>query len=237
MVLVVRLERVGARLGLSEALLGLLAALAADTPEITSAVTALVHGQHEISTGVVLGSNVFNLAALLGLGAVVAGRIRLHPRVVIFEGSLALWMAVLSIAAALGLIAPWPPSCSRWPSWRHMCTCRRCNPPAARPSRCRPGCDRQLPERRARPGRRLHGSRRSSSVFPWLRRLGRALAASASPGHLAAPSRAPQRPARAAAQPVRADTPTATDHARRPASGMITAHCRSVSAPAADERP
>ena len=32
-VLVVRLERVGARLGLSEALLGLLAALAADTPE------------------------------------------------------------------------------------------------------------------------------------------------------------------------------------------------------------
>ena len=32
-VLVVRLERVGARLGLSEALLGLVAALAADTPE------------------------------------------------------------------------------------------------------------------------------------------------------------------------------------------------------------
>ncbi len=105
-VLVARLERVGARLGLSEALLGLLAALAADTPEITSAVTALTHGQHDVSTGVVLGSNVFNLAALLGLGAVVAGRIRLHRRVVIFEGSLALWMAVLSIAAALGLIAP-----------------------------------------------------------------------------------------------------------------------------------
>jgi cation:H+ antiporter len=105
-VLVVRLERVGARLGLSEALLGLLAALAADTPEITSAVTALTHGQHDVGTGVVLGSNVFNLAALLGLGAVVAGQVRLHPRVVIFEGSLALWMAALSITAALGLIAP-----------------------------------------------------------------------------------------------------------------------------------
>ena len=104
--LVVRLERVGARLGLSEALLGLLAALAADTPEITSAVTALAHGEHEVSTGVVLGSNVFNLAALLGLGAVVAGQIRLHPRVVIFEGSLALWIAALSIAAATSLIAP-----------------------------------------------------------------------------------------------------------------------------------
>ena len=37
-VLVVSLERVGARLGLSEGLLGLLAALAGDAPEITAAV-------------------------------------------------------------------------------------------------------------------------------------------------------------------------------------------------------
>ena len=78
-VLVVRLERLGARLGLSEALLGLVAALAADTPEVTSAVTALAHGQHDVGTGVVLGSNAFNLAALIGLGAVVAGGIKLHP--------------------------------------------------------------------------------------------------------------------------------------------------------------
>src|SRR5258708_18612491 len=105
-VLVVRLERLGARLGLSEALLGLVAALAADTPEVTSAVTALAHGQHDIGTGVVLGSNVFNLAALIGLGAVVAGRIRLNRRVGIFEGSVALWIAAASIAAAAGLITP-----------------------------------------------------------------------------------------------------------------------------------
>jgi cation:H+ antiporter len=79
-VLVVRLERLGARLGLSEALLGLVAALAADTPEVTSAVTALTHGQHDVGTGVVLGSNVFNLAALIGLGALIAGGIKLHRR-------------------------------------------------------------------------------------------------------------------------------------------------------------
>src|SRR5271165_1906125 len=41
---------------------GLVAALAADTPEVTSAVTALAHGQHDVGTGVILGSNVFNLA-------------------------------------------------------------------------------------------------------------------------------------------------------------------------------
>jgi len=39
--LVSRLERLGERAGLSEAWLGLVAALAADAPEITSAVTAL----------------------------------------------------------------------------------------------------------------------------------------------------------------------------------------------------
>jgi cation:H+ antiporter len=102
--LVVRLERLGARLGLSEALLGLVAALAADTPEVTSAVTALAHGQRDVGAGVVLGSNVFNLAALIGLGAVVAGGITLHRRVILFEGTVALSIAALTITAVTGLI-------------------------------------------------------------------------------------------------------------------------------------
>ena len=78
-VLVTRLERIGERLGASEALLGLIAALAANTPEITSSVTALAHHQRDVGAGVVIGSNVFNLAALLGLGAIVAGRIDAAP--------------------------------------------------------------------------------------------------------------------------------------------------------------
>lgn len=105
-VLVARLERVCTRLGLSAALLGMVAALAADSPEVTSAVTALAHGQHDVGTGVILGSNVFNLAALIGLGAVVARGISLHRRVVILEGSMALWMAALTIAAVTSLITP-----------------------------------------------------------------------------------------------------------------------------------
>ena len=82
-ILVTRLERIGERLGLSEALLGMVAALAADAPEITSAVAALASHQAKIGAGVIIGSNVFNLAALLGLGAVVAGGIALHRRVVL----------------------------------------------------------------------------------------------------------------------------------------------------------
>ena len=78
--LVSRLERLAGRWQLTEATLGLVVALAADSPEITSAITASAHGQANIGAGVVLGSNVFNLAALLGLGAIVARRVQLHRR-------------------------------------------------------------------------------------------------------------------------------------------------------------
>jgi cation:H+ antiporter len=104
--LVTRLERIGARIGLSEALLGMLAALAADTPEITASVTALAGHHSRIGAGVVIGSNVFNLAALLGLGAVVAGEIRLHRRVIILEGTVAMLIATVCLSVVLGAPGP-----------------------------------------------------------------------------------------------------------------------------------
>jgi cation:H+ antiporter len=104
--LVATLERVGARLGLSEALLGMLAALAADAPEITAAVTALARHDTHIGTGVVIGSNVFNLAALLGLSAVVAGRIVLHRRVIELGGAVALWTSLACLLVVVGVLPP-----------------------------------------------------------------------------------------------------------------------------------
>ena len=102
--LVSRLERVGERLGLSEALLGLVAALAADAPEVTAAITAMAGRQQRLGAGVVIGSNVFNLAALLGLGAVVAGRIGLHRRVVVLGGTVAMCVAAVCLAVVTGLV-------------------------------------------------------------------------------------------------------------------------------------
>jgi cation:H+ antiporter len=101
-VFVSRLERVGERFGLTEALLGMVAALAADAPEITASITALVHHQPTIGAGVVLGSNVFNLAALLGLGAVVAGRISLHRKVVVFSGTVAMLIGAACLLSVGG---------------------------------------------------------------------------------------------------------------------------------------
>jgi len=104
--LVSRLERLGERAGFSEAWLGLVAALAADAPEITSAVTALSRGQGSVGAGVVIGSNVFNLAALLGLAAVVAGWIGFHRRVVVLAGVSAVWVAAACLLTVAGVIVP-----------------------------------------------------------------------------------------------------------------------------------
>jgi len=104
--LVSRLERLGERAGFSEAWLGLVAALAADAPEITSAVTALARGQASVGAGVIIGSNVFNLAALLGLAAVVAGWIGFHRRVVVLSGVPAVWVAAVCLLTVAAVIAP-----------------------------------------------------------------------------------------------------------------------------------
>ena len=103
-VLVANIERVAARLGLAEAILGLIAAIAADGPEISSATAALIRGQHSIGAGVVFGSNLFNLAALLGLSALIAGRVALHRSVVLFGGAMALWAAGVSVIAMVGAV-------------------------------------------------------------------------------------------------------------------------------------
>jgi cation:H+ antiporter len=104
-VLVRRLESLASAWRLTEAMLGVLVALAADAPEISSAVTAMARGQTTFGAGVVLGSNLFNLAVLLGVSAVVAGGIALHRRVAVLEGVPAVWIALVALgvtAATLG---------------------------------------------------------------------------------------------------------------------------------------
>src|ERR1700684_4200515 len=75
-----RVDHLAPRLGLPEALVGLLTALAADAPEISSALVALAKGDKSVSLGVVLGSNAFNLAAMIGLSALLVGSVRIDRR-------------------------------------------------------------------------------------------------------------------------------------------------------------
>ena len=97
-----RLDHIGMRLGLPEALLGLLTALAADAPELASAVTALFANRHAVAVGVVIGASVFNIAAMLGLSAVVTTRIRARHESLELEALVGLWMIAVAAAVAAG---------------------------------------------------------------------------------------------------------------------------------------
>lgn len=106
-VLARRLQQLGAWWGLSESLLGIVVALGADAPEISSAVAALHGGEHDLGLGIVLGSNIFNLAALLGLSAVLAGRIAVSRGSLLLNGGVALAVSLIVAAQLCRLIAGW----------------------------------------------------------------------------------------------------------------------------------
>jgi len=98
------LDRLSERLGVSEGLHGILTALGADAPEIATAVAALLSSRSKIGVGVVIGSNVFNLAALLGLSALVAGHVRIHRHGLVLNGAVGLAVTGLAVALVLGTI-------------------------------------------------------------------------------------------------------------------------------------
>ena len=54
----------------------------------------------------VLGANVFQLAALLGIGALAAGGLRLQRDVVLFEGLAATWIAIVALGTVSGTTTP-----------------------------------------------------------------------------------------------------------------------------------
>lgn len=91
------LERLKMRFHVSGGLLGMLAALGAATPEISSAVTALFVKQHDVGVGIIIGSNTFNLAALLGLCPLVAGRLPLRRQAIMFNGAISFIVTLVLI--------------------------------------------------------------------------------------------------------------------------------------------
>ena len=96
-----RLDRLGVRVGFPESLIGLLTAVAADGPEVSSALVALAKGDHGVSVGVLVGSNAFNLAAMLGISALVTGGVWLAREALLLEGLVTVYITLLASAALL----------------------------------------------------------------------------------------------------------------------------------------
>jgi cation:H+ antiporter len=102
-----RLDTLGHRLAIAEPLVGLLTALAADAPELSSGATAIARGHTDVGVGVLLGSNMFNLAAMIGLSAIVAGRMKLERAALVREGAVALLAVAAAAGVLAGVLSPW----------------------------------------------------------------------------------------------------------------------------------
>jgi len=100
-----RLDRLGVRFGFPEALVGLMTAVAADGPEISAALVALAKGEHGVSVGVLVGSNAFNLAAMLGVSALLAGAVVLARETLLLEGLVGLVITLIAAALLLRWLA------------------------------------------------------------------------------------------------------------------------------------
>ncbi|MGH2441988.1 MAG: sodium:calcium antiporter [Chloroflexota bacterium] len=95
----------GAQVGMSLAVLGLLVAFGADSPEITSGLIAITQNQVNVGIGVVLGSNIYNLAGLLGISAIVGGSLSIGKRLLPREGAV---NVLLTVGVIILLVTPVP---------------------------------------------------------------------------------------------------------------------------------
>ncbi|WP_375139544.1 calcium/sodium antiporter [Pseudomonas capeferrum] len=86
-------------LGLSERIIGLtVVAVCTSLPELAAALIAALRGEREIAVGTVIGSNLFNLLAVLGFTAVVTPQpLSISPNALDFDLPIMLGVAVLCL--------------------------------------------------------------------------------------------------------------------------------------------
>jgi cation:H+ antiporter len=103
-VLVRGVGRLARNLGLLGGVVGLIIALGADSPEISSSVSAVASGSAAAAAGVVFGSNIFNIAFLLGGAALATGELRIHRSLVVVDAGVAIVVTIAIGLAVLGEI-------------------------------------------------------------------------------------------------------------------------------------
>jgi cation:H+ antiporter len=98
-------------LGVSELVIGLtIVAAGTSLPEVATSILAAIRGERDIAVGNVVGSNIFNILAVLGVSAVVApGALTIPPAVLAFDlpVMVAVAVACLPIFFTGNLIARW----------------------------------------------------------------------------------------------------------------------------------
>jgi cation:H+ antiporter len=103
-VLVRGVGRLARNVGMLGGLVGLIVALCADAPEISSSGAAIANGSAATAAGVVFGSNIFNIAILLGGAALARGELRIHRAVVTLDAGVAIAVTLAVGGSAVGAI-------------------------------------------------------------------------------------------------------------------------------------
>lgn len=88
-------------LGVSDLIIGLtIVALGTSLPELAASVIAARKGEHDIAIGNVVGSNMFNILAVIGIAGVIAPMPHLSPEVLTRD-----WPVMMAMTAGLFVMA------------------------------------------------------------------------------------------------------------------------------------
>lgn len=89
---------IGGALGISQIILGVTAAaIGTSLPEFGSAMIASLSGSVDIGVGTIIGSNIWNIAAILGISAIAAGTIRTDSSGINRDGLMTLATGIILI--------------------------------------------------------------------------------------------------------------------------------------------
>ena len=91
------------QLGVSDLIIGLtIVALGTSLPELAASIVAVKKGEHDIAIGNVIGSNMFNLLAVIGIAGTINPMTDLEPEVLWRDWSVMLGLIVMLLVMAYG---------------------------------------------------------------------------------------------------------------------------------------
>lgn len=89
--------------GVSDLIIGLtIVALGTSLPELAASIIAVRKGEHDIAIGNVVGSNMFNLLAVIGIAGVISPMENLSPDVLSRDWSVMMGMTLILLVMAYG---------------------------------------------------------------------------------------------------------------------------------------
>lgn len=94
---------IASALGVSDLIIGLtIVALGTSLPELAASIIAARKGEHDIAIGNVVGSNMFNILAVIGIAGVIAPMSNISPEVINRDWLVMMGMSVILLAMAYG---------------------------------------------------------------------------------------------------------------------------------------